>query len=77
MDGILGKEALAVLSQLSQFMSDKREELLLQVRGWVNRRIKIAVVRSYSRMIRGARIPSPLREQEPDWDPELRIGLEV
>ena len=51
-------------------------EPLLQIRGWVNGRIKIAVKRSYSRMIRGARPPSPLRERELDWDLESGIGLE-
>ena len=46
-DGILGREALFVLSQLSRFMAEKREAPLSQVQGWVNRRITIAVTRSY------------------------------
>ena len=75
MDGLLGREALVVISQLILVMVYKREEPLLQVRGWVNGRIDIAVVRSYSRMICGARLPSPLREQELDWDLESGIGL--
>ena len=74
-DGLLGGEVLVVISQLIQVMADKREEPLSQVRGWVNRRIAIDVARSYSRMICGAWLPSPLREQEPDWDPESGIGL--
>ena len=73
---MLGKEALVVLYQLSRVMSEKREEPLFQVRWWVNVRITIAVAKSYSRMIRGARLPSPLQEQEPIWDPELGIGLQ-
>ena len=60
-DGMLGREALSVLFQLSQVISEKREEPLFQVRGWVNVRIGIAVVRSYSRMNRGSQVPSPLR----------------
>ena len=44
-DGMIGREALAVLSQMSQFMSEKREEPLLQLRGWVNRHITIYVAR--------------------------------
>ena len=68
-DGMLGREALVVLFQLSQFMEEKREEPLFQVRGWVKGHITIAVARSYSRMIRGDRLPSPLQEREPDWDP--------
>ena len=56
-------------------MAEKREEPILQVRGWLNGKITISIARSYSQMIRGARIPSPLQEQEPGWDPELGIGL--
>ena len=46
-DRMLGREYLVVLYKLSQVMSEKSEEPLLQVQGWVNRRIKIAVVSSY------------------------------
>ena len=72
---MIGREALVSLPQLSQIMAKKRKDPLLQVRGWVNIRITIAVVRSYSRMIRGARLPSPLQEQDPGWDTESVIGL--
>ena len=68
-EGSLGREALVVFLQLSIFVADKRGEYLSQVWRWVNVRIAIAAVRSYSRMICGARLPSPLREQEPDWGP--------
>ena len=74
-DGLLGREALVVISQLSQTMAEKREEPLSQVQGWLNGHIDIAVARSYSRMIRGAWLPSPLQKQEPGWDTELGIGL--
>ena len=67
--GIIGREALVVLSQLIRFMVEKQEEPLSQVRDWVNGRMAIAVARSYSRMIRRAQLPSPLQEEEPDWDP--------
>ena len=72
---MLGRGALVVLSQLSRFTAEKREEPLLQVREWVNGRITITVASSYSRMIRGARLPSPLWEREPGWDLEFGIGL--
>ena len=57
-DIIIGREALVVLLQLSKFMSEKREEPLSQVRGWVNSQIEISVARSYSQIIHGARHPS-------------------
>ena len=56
-------------------MSEKSEEHLSQLRGWLNGRITISVARSHSQMIHGARIPSPLWEQEPGWDPESVIGM--
>ena len=74
-DGMLGREALIVLSQSSRVMADKRKKTLLQVQEWVNGRNTISVARSYSRMIHRDRIPSPLRERDPDWDPETGIGL--
>ena len=74
-DRMLRREALVVLSQLIQLMAEKIAEPLLQVRGWVNSQIEIAVARSYSQMIRGSLLPSPLWEKDPDWDPESVIGL--
>ena len=50
-DGMLGKEALVVLTNLSRLIATNLEEPLSQVRGWVNGRIAIAVVRSHYRMI--------------------------
>ena len=69
-DGMLGMEALVVISQLSPVMAEKMEEPILQVRGWVNGKIVIAVAMSYSQIIRRAGLSSLLQEQEPDWDPE-------
>ena len=74
-DGILGKEALVVLANLSQLMEAKTDETISHVGGWINRRIAIAVARSYSRMILRARLPSPLRGQDPEWDLALGLGL--
>ena len=60
-DGILGRENLVVISQPIIVMAEKRGEPLLQVQEWVNRRIAISVLRSYSRMIHRDQLPSPLR----------------
>ena len=65
-EGFLGTEALVVLSQLGRVMAEKREEPFLEVRGWVNGQSVIAVARSYSQMVHGARLPISLWEQEPD-----------
>ena len=45
--GMPGKEALVVLTNLSQIMAEKLEEPISHVRGWVNSRSSITFVRSY------------------------------
>ena len=72
---MLGREAPVVLSQFSRVMAEKRDKPLSQVRGQVNGQISIAVARYYSLITRGARLPSPLWERDPDWYPESGIGL--
>ena len=74
-DEMLGKEALVVLASLSRIMAAKMDEPILHVRGWINGRIAIAVVRSYSCMIYGDRLPSSLRDWELDWNPGSGLGL--
>ena len=71
----MGKEDQVVLATLSRFMAAKMDEPILHVKGWVNGRIAITVTRSYSRVLRGARVPSPLRTQEPDWELVFGLGL--
>ena len=61
--GILGKEALVVLADLSRLMEAKVDEPISHVRGWVNGRIAIAVARSYSCMILGSNLTSTPREK--------------
>ena len=68
---MLGREALIMISQLSRVMAEKREGNLSKLGRWVNRHIAIAVERSYSQIIRGAWLPSPLWDQEPGRDLEL------
>ena len=68
MDGVLGRESIVVLFQLSQVMAEKRKEPQSQVVGLVKGHISIAVERSYPWIIRGAWLPSPMREHDPGWD---------
>ena len=74
-DVMVGRKFIVVLFQLRRIMAEKREVPLLQLRGWVNRRIAVAIARLYSRMIRRDGLPSPLRERDPGWDPQSGIGL--
>ena len=60
-DGVLGKKALVVLANLSQLMPAKMDEPIFHVHVWINDRISITDVRSYSQMICGARPPVTCR----------------
>ena len=51
-DGMLGTEALVVLTQLSQTMAEKMDKPILHVQRWINGQITIVVTISYLRMIR-------------------------
>ena len=60
---MLEKEALILLTNLSQLMVAKLKEPISHVHGWFNGQIAIAVARSYSRMIHGTHLSSPLIDQ--------------
>ena len=68
MDGILGKEILDVLMNLSRLMAGKLEEPISHVHVQVNSLITIDVTRSYYRIIYRTYSPSTLRDRDPDWD---------
>ena len=74
-DGVFVKEAQVTLNQSSQLMAKKVEEPVYHLRGWINRQIAISVTWFYLRMFCGARLPSPLREHEHDWDSGSNLGL--
>ena len=61
-DGMIGREALGILENLSRLMAEKTDEPTSHVKGWINSLIKIAVARSYSQMIRRAQLSIPLRD---------------
>ena len=74
-DGMIGKEALVLLTSLSQLMAEKMDKSISHASGWINGRIKIAATRSYSHRIHIFCLPSPLWDWDLDWDPGLGIGL--
>ena len=53
-DGKMGKETQVVLTTLSRLMAAKMDGLISHIKRWVNSQIKITVVRSYHRVLRGA-----------------------
>ena len=56
-------------------MAAKMEEPILHVFGWLNGRIVLAVLRSYSRMICRACLSIPLCNRETDWESGSGLGL--
>ena len=75
MNGILRKEALVILTNLSRLMSEKLKEPISRVHSWVNIQIEIEATRLYSCMIRGSQLISTLRDREMDW--YLGLGLDL
>ena len=68
-NGLLVRKPLVVLAQFSRNMAKKRNKPLSHIRGLINGQIAIAVARSYLHMIRGAQLPSPLRDRDTECDP--------
>ena len=60
---MIGKEALVILVNLIQTMTEKMEESISHLRVWINSWIVIVVVRSESRMILGDHLLIPLRDR--------------
>ena len=72
---MLKREDLVILSNLSQLMAEKLKVPISHVCGWVKGRITIAIANSYSCMIHGDFLPSPLWDRDPDWYLVLDLGL--
>ena len=74
-DGIIRKEDLVTLSNLSEIMAEKLKEIILHVRGWVNGWIEIVVARFYYHMIHGAHLPSTIQYRDMEWNSGSGLGL--
>ena len=64
-DGMLRKEVLVVITNLSQLMVEKMEESISHVYVWVNDRITTAVMRLLLFIVCGYCLPSLLHYSEP------------
>ena len=74
-DGMTIKEAQVVLATFNQLMAAKMDEPILHVKGWFIGRTTITVARSYSWVLCGAQVPSPLRTWKKNWASVLGLGL--
>jgi hypothetical protein len=75
-DGLIGKEAPSVLKELSTLLSDKWEKPYSVVRGYVNARMSISIVRATHLCLRGSRIPtSQISNRRPQWEDKAGLRL--
>jgi hypothetical protein len=75
-DGLLGEEAKSVLKKLSIALSVKWNKSYSEVRGYVNARMSIAIVRATHRCLRGSRVPtSRMSTFRPQWEDNAGLGL--
>jgi hypothetical protein len=75
-DGLIGKEAKSVLKALSIKLAEKWEKPYAVVRGYVNTRMSIAIVRATHICLRGSRIPtSKMSNRFPLWEDKAGLSL--
>ncbi len=74
-DGLLGKEAQAVLQNLASRLSKKTGKSYSEACGFMRARISIAIVRATHLCIRGSRIPTNRMSRHPQWEDGAGIGL--
>jgi hypothetical protein len=75
-DGLIGKEAKAVLQKLSSLLAKKWGKPYSEVCGYVNARMSIAIVRATQLCLRCSRIPtSRMSNRFPQWKDKAGLGL--
>ena len=75
-DGLLGSEAQTVLRRLSLLLSHRWHKSYSAVRGYVNARLSISLVRAGHLCLRGARVPtSAMSHRRPIWDGSDALAL--
>ncbi len=74
-DGLVGREAKELLKRLSLRLSDKWEQPYSVVRGFVNARISIAIVRATHLCLRGSRVSASKISRRFLWEDSTGLGL--
>ena len=75
-DGLMGTQAQAALKHLSVLLAPKWDQPYSQVRGYVNARLSIALVRASHRCLRGSRVPATaISSRLPVWDGSDAVAL--
>jgi hypothetical protein len=74
-DGLIGQEAGELLKRLSLRLAEKWERPYSVVRGFVNARMSIAIVRATHLCLRGSRVPLSQISRRPLWEDRAGLGL--
>ncbi len=74
-DGLVGRVAKELLKRLSLRLSDKWEQPYSVVRGFVNARISIAIVRATHLCLRGLRVSASKISRRFQWEDSASRGL--
>ena len=67
-DRMFGFEARAFLKRLAKLLAEEWEKPYSIVRGFINARMSIALVRATNRCIRGSRIPTSIMSNRFRWE---------
>jgi hypothetical protein len=74
-DGLLGREAKNLLKQIALRLTAKWEQPYSVVRGFVNARINLAILRATNLCIRGSRVPASKMSKRVQWHDGAGLGL--
>jgi hypothetical protein len=74
-DGLLGREAKNLLKQIALRLTAKWEQSYSVVRGFVNPRINLAILRATDLCIRGSRVPASKMSKRVQWLDGAGLGL--
>jgi hypothetical protein len=74
-DGLIGREAKNLLERIALRLTAKWEQPYSVVRGFVNARINLAILRATNLCIRGSRIPASKMSKRVQWHDGAGLGL--
>jgi hypothetical protein len=74
-DGLLGLQAKNLLKQIAKRLAAKWEQPYSVVRGFVNARINLAILRATNLCIRGSRVPASKMSKRVQWQDGAGLGL--
>ena len=74
-DGLIGREARNLLKQIALRLTAKWEQPYSVVRGFVNARINLAILRATNLCVRGSRVPASKMSRRVQWLDGAGLGL--